>query len=174
MTFEHIWASADGSHVAAAMTMFTGDLAGVHKSSKVLSLVDPKDAKEIKRLVEGDQPTHVAFSPDNKAVAAILGGEIKLWDAASFEPIPLLARGKHLKLAFSHEGKSLYSLQSDGAVAVYDPSQGQETSRFNAKEGHSRTPRDVAFANRKPVIVSVGENGEILLFRHRSSCCVFQ
>lgn len=164
MTLEQIWSATDGSKIAASMTVFTGDFRGTPKKTAAFSLVNPNNAQEVKRLLENERPTFAEFSSNNELIAAVVGEEIKVWDTSSFEPVPLLTSGKHYKLGFSHDKKLLYSYDRQaGEVIAYSLDQGQESSRASVKLGHSRQPYDVAFAHRSAMLVTAGENGELVL-----------
>ncbi|VTR96683.1 (myosin heavy-chain) kinase : Uncultured bacterium genome assembly Metasoil_fosmids_resub OS=uncultured bacterium PE=4 SV=1: Sigma70_r2: Sigma70_r4_2: WD40: WD40: WD40: WD40: WD40: WD40: WD40: WD40 [Gemmata massiliana] len=98
---------------------------------------------ELRRELRGDgnAVTSVAFAPDGKtlAVTAGLSESVRIWDAASGEPVRTLTRpdkdgfGFASAVAYAPDGKRL-AATSYGIVCLYDTATGEQVRRFVNKE----------------------------------------
>lgn len=128
-------------------------------SDKTIKLWDTATGQESFTL-KGHSRTvfRVAFSPDGKQVVSATGdfywftneiklpGEIKLWNAITGEPLPVVIKGHSAgvtSLAFSHDGKRLASASHDKTIKVWDLTTGKE---MLALKGHANAIFSVAFS----------------------------
>lgn len=114
----HVVASADGGMVAATLKD------GIH-------VWDAAAWKELRRWDWGRWDHPLAFSPDGKTLATARSGEgtPRFWDIATGEELRP-TRGHHGPvgaLAFSADGKTLWSLSSDHTARAWDWRAGTET-----------------------------------------------
>jgi WD40 repeat protein len=84
------------------------------------------------------RPVALTFAPDSRTLAgrfAVVGSEVRLWEAATgLERAPLSARGVH-SVAFSPDGGTLLTSSSDGLVRRWDPATARERSRLRLAAG---------------------------------------
>src|SRR5262249_50497863 len=72
-------------------------------------------------------PTCIAFSPDGALVAVSRGAAIEIADAATLQPVTVVAghAGTVLSLAYSPDGTHLATASHDGTVRTWDTATGQ-------------------------------------------------
>jgi Tol biopolymer transport system component len=124
-----------------------------------------------------DPITRVAFSPDGKRLAsvagygpgAIVGGEIKVWDAETGQELHTLPAGG-FSMAFSPDGRRIAGAgkppmtmrgvggpSGSGEVKVWDAETGRELLTL---QGHTSDVRNVAFSPDGQRLASAG-GGEV-------------
>lgn len=105
-----------------------------------------------------------ALSADGRwAVAAGLGGKVKLWDVARRQVRPDFAG--HTKLvtavAFSPDGRRLVTAAEDNAVTVWDVTAGKKTA---ALAGHTRPVHAAAVHPKGRLVVTAALDGTVRLW----------
>jgi WD40 repeat protein len=105
----------------------------------------------------------VAFSPDGKFLASTSPGDdtVRLWNAATGEPIRTFGNVGGLCIAFSPDNKYLASAGSDRAIRLYDLASGQLA---HALKGHLKPVRSIAFSPDGKRLVSGGDGGVITIW----------
>jgi WD40 repeat protein len=94
-----------------------------------IRLIDPGNPGRVLKQLALPNPTHVAFDPTGRYVAAVAdGGRVAVWSTTTFEevpPNPLVAHSSGLSaLSFSPDGKLLAVGTADGLVEIWDVSTG--------------------------------------------------
>jgi WD40 repeat protein/tRNA A-37 threonylcarbamoyl transferase component Bud32 len=141
---------------------------------RVLAAIDQNGVVRAWRMKLTDEdaviPAHgrgyaVAYSPDGQTLATgggfpVIGGEVRLWDAATGAPRRQLGthRGKVTAVAYAPDGATLASAGDDGTVKLWDVATGAERRAIPA---HAKAVRCVAFAPDGHTLASCGEDGAV-------------
>ncbi|NOK62537.1 MAG: hypothetical protein GFH23_1086666n25 [Chloroflexi bacterium AL-N1] len=108
--------------------------------------------------------TSVAFSPDNRLLAAATGdNDIHLWDVATHQPLSRCRGHTNLvwALAFSPDGRTLASGSWDKTVRLWDIHAGCTPTILH---GHADRIRAIAFSPDGTILASGGEDYLIYLW----------
>jgi WD40 repeat protein len=106
----------------------------------------------------------VAFSPDGLRLAACSGTSVLVWDAATLRSSrPLQGHGEDVaRLAFSRDGRWLATIETGGAVRVWDIAAGRVVHQLNPRHRGSLTSvefspdgRRLVTADNHPGVVTV-------------------
>jgi len=117
---------------------------GVHGEDGYLSVIIMMDAKsgaEIARLAPAKRTpghaTQLKYSSDGTLLAGTYGPVILVWDAINHVELARIQIGKkHFQdLAFSHDNKTLYAVNSDKTVRVFTSHNWEVTSEFDCEIG---------------------------------------
>jgi WD40 repeat protein len=119
-----------------------------------VALLDPHGGRVLRRLEVGPgshgrpaQTMAVAFSPSGRLLAAAQPGGVIVWSLPSGRPRTMRDTADGFSLAFSPDGRQLYTGSFDETVHVYDVSSGhqvREINPFPARQGSSLWPLVVA------------------------------
>ena len=138
-----------------------GDRAAVSPDgSRAVTALDGKPAilwnmSTGKRIAELAPLAAIAFSPDNRLVAGISGGSIRLWNAATgAESARFAGRSDLTSIAFSPDGKRLMTTGTD--VRLWDATSGVESLAFGAE---AEAPKAASFSPDGTGIVTTGGDG---------------
>lgn len=132
------------------------------------------DGQEAHALDVGDIPVAVAFSGDNRRLAALdRTGTVTLWDASTFEVIrswPAQRRGS-LGLAFSADARWLATSDggTDTVVRVWDVGTGELRSTLRH---HIGGIAGLAFSPDGTVLASVSDDTTVVLSEWRSGTVI--
>ncbi|WP_020468053.1 WD40 repeat domain-containing protein [Zavarzinella formosa] len=121
--------SADGK------TLVTGDDSGT------LRLWDSESGRELKALAAGSQPLNaVAAAKDGRLAAGSDSGKVYVWAMAEEKPVELGTHKDAVRsLAFSPDGKTLYSGGADKAVNVWEAATGKLIRTLSGHDGSVTT-----------------------------------
>ena len=103
------------------------------------------------------------YSPDGMRLAVATSKGIWIYDAITHQPLHFLKKHEALveRIVFSPEGKRLAVGCVDGPVTILDAASGISQQQFT---GHTRQVKRVAFASDGKVLVSLSDDGVILLW----------
>ena len=128
--------SADGKRLATAETSADGGTSAV-------VIWDATTARETRRLgVKDGRVSAVAFSPDNRTLAGVIGTTVRLWDADTGAELRTL-RGHQdeiEQLAFAPDSKALATGSRDKTLRLWDVATGRELRRC---QGEFVLPPDI-------------------------------
>jgi WD40 repeat protein len=119
---------------------------------------------EGKELARWRIPTHIAFSPDGRTLAAGHGNSSLVLHDADTGAVRATARGHDdvvLCTAFSRDGRYLVSGSVDKTIKVWDPATAQEVRTLR---GHRDWVYCVAFARDGHTLASAGREGAVILW----------
>jgi WD40 repeat protein len=105
----------------------------------------------------------VAFAPDGKTVASVGSDGIRLWEAATGQPVRLLgeqAVGAYT-VAFSSDGATLATGWYDKAVRLWDVATGKELRKH---DGHQGGLHAVCLSRDGQTLAAAGNDGAICLW----------
>lgn len=112
-----------------------------------------------------DQPVFaVAFSPDGrKLVSAPLGGQIRIWDANTYQARGYLTGSYDttFQLAYAPTGNQIASAHVDGTVLLWDAHTGVISHTLR---GHSNTVWAINFSNDGLRLASGSEDGMVIIW----------
>jgi WD40 repeat protein/serine/threonine protein kinase len=149
--------SSDGKHLASgSCTWDDTKQAYVVGELKVWDVQSGQELLSLKGLIGG--VCSVAFNPDGKRLASVLGDNtVKVWDAQT--GLELLSfKGASHQVVFSPDGKRLASGQENGWVKVRDAQTGQEILTF---KGHNTEVTSVAFSADGKRLASASYDGTV-------------
>jgi WD40 repeat protein len=111
---------------------------------------------------------NVAFSPDNKSVAAAcFDNAVRVYHVTGPKMEEEATLNAHTKpvtaVAYSPDGKTLVSGSQDLTLRVWDV-QGRDTREHALLEGHAAPITAVAYSPRGSLLASAGADGELLLW----------
>src|SRR5262249_24467127 len=121
--------------------------------------------KEVFSAWEGGHANAVAFSPNGKLLAA--GGEndgtVELYDWAAKKQIARFQAdaGVVFCLAFSADGKKLYTGGNDPEVKVWDATAGKAVGQL---KGHTDQVADLALSKDGTVLATAGRDSRVLIW----------
>ncbi|HZV05357.1 MAG TPA: sigma-70 family RNA polymerase sigma factor, partial [Gemmataceae bacterium] len=128
--------SPDGNILAAG--------SGSHSGDNSITLFDAATGKPIRKLL-GQQSyiTSLAFSPDGRTLASASQAAIVLWDTASGKLLRQFSASpgqmnRVLSLAFTLDGKGLFSAGEDARIRLWDSATGKVARLFT---GHEKVVR---------------------------------
>jgi WD40 repeat protein len=146
-------------------------LASACEGEDVVKLWDVATIKLAQTISAGDNVYSLAFNPDDKMLAAGLGGAIKMLD---------LSRGKEMaafrsdnadaitQVVFTSQGRYLISGSQDGTIQVWEVATGKriETvgSTYSWEPDHHGQVSSLALSPNKKMLASVFSNGTIKLW----------
>jgi WD40 repeat protein len=128
-----------------------------------ISLRDPTDGREVKKLTAGARPSfQVVFRPDGGAVAAVeMAGKVRVWDTDAWgvtEYTP--PAGENVSaVAWSPDGTRM-AIAVGGEVVLWTPATGEVGKRFEP----ANTPLVVEFAPDGKSIAVAGRGRALELF----------
>ncbi len=108
-------------------------LLAIELSDGAVRLANLSDGSLKTLMAPGERPAAIAFVAHGRWLAAPLGKEIKLWDAASGNPLPPLGRQQAtiVVMAAASDGTVLATLASDGELSVWDVDARRLRSRWH-------------------------------------------
>ncbi|MBA4067759.1 MAG: hypothetical protein C0501_29485 [Isosphaera sp.] len=151
----------DGKHVAAALHRYGGE----DEQGLLVRVWELATGKEVFAAWEGGHANAVAFSPDGKLLAA--GGEndgaVEVYDWAAKKLLVRFRADEHVVfcLAFSADGKRLYTGGSEPEVKVWDPATGKADGKF---AGHTDQVLDLAVSKDGAVLATAGRDKRVLVW----------
>ena len=151
----------DSKHLAAALHRFGGR----EREGPLVRVWELTTRKEVFTAWEGGHANAVAFSPDGKLLAA--GGEndgtVEVYDWAAKKQISRFSADAHVVfcLAFSADGKKLYTGGNDPEVKLWDAATGRAVGKL---EGHTDQVADLALSKDGTVLATAGRDRQVLVW----------
>jgi WD40 repeat protein/serine/threonine protein kinase len=161
-TWSAVTFSPNGQYLATGHQEGRGD--GI--IGNVVHIWDAHTGRKLRTFTGHTQPVYsVAFSPDGRLLASGAGklpdsigtdGELKLWDAQTGrELFDVRAHSFVVALAFSPDGRRLFSAGGDQTIKVWDTANGKEVLTLR---GHFGTVRTLAFSPNGRQLVSASHD----------------
>jgi len=151
----------DGKHLAAALHRFGGR----EQEGPLVRVWELATGKEVFTAWEGGHANAVAFSPDGKLLAA--GGEndgaVEVYDWAARKQLARFQADAHVVfcLAFSPDGKKLYTGGNDPQVKRWDAATGKAAGQL---AGHTDQIADLALSRDGTVLATGGRDRQVLIW----------
>jgi len=170
----YIWDSATGAPVKAvdlaagrilALTyMPSGARLAAAGSDTTVRVLDTASFAETARFATGAAASGaLAFAPDGTRLAAGAGRGILIWELGAAAPRRLEGHaGGVTGLAFTSDGRALFSAGADGAVVLWDPVKGE---RLAVRREQKPPLSSLAASRDGRVLASAGRDRSILLRR---------
>lgn len=117
----------------------------------------------LRRRKQPGTPGPLAVSPDGQVLAAVLDGEIEIWNRDKWTPCKVLDLAGHgvRALAFAPDNKTLLTAGTDGTSRFWCTKTGAETARFDWGIGKIMA---ATFAPDGLTCAAGGEAGQILVW----------
>jgi WD40 repeat protein len=151
----------DGKHLAAALHCFGGE----DEEGPLVRIWELATGKEVFTAWNGGHANAVAFSPDGKLLAA--GGEndgtVEVYDWAAKKRRARFQADAHVVfcLAFSADGKKLYTGGNDPQVKRWDVATGKAAGKL---QGHTDQVADLALSKDGTVLATAGRDRRVLIW----------
>ncbi|MDX6613966.1 MAG: hypothetical protein QOD75_3152 [Blastocatellia bacterium] len=128
-----------------------------------IKLWEVATGRELRTLAgHGLSILQIAFGPEGKTIAGTDGRFIRLWDTASGNEILTIQGGDRFwSVAFSPDGKTLASGNTDGTIQLWEVASGRELRTLNA---HSGGVTSVAFSPDGKTLASGGRDNAVRLW----------
>jgi WD40 repeat protein len=126
--------------------------------------LDPLPVRTTPPSFLGNDVRSLAFSPDERTLAAVANGVLSLWAVPDGRPFPALpGEAKYGgAITFSADGRVLAAGLRDGTIEMWGIPDGQLLGRL---EGHSGPVECLAWAGDGSVLASGGQDREVRLWR---------
>jgi WD40 repeat protein len=157
----HVAFTPDGKHLAAALHCFGGR----EREGPLVRIWELATGKEVFTAWQGGHANAVTFSPDGKLLAA--GGEndgtVEVYDWAANKRLVRFQADAHVVfcLAFSADGKRLYTGGNDPEVKRWDAATGKAAGKL---QGHTDQVADLALSKDGTVLATAGRDGRVLIW----------
>ncbi len=146
----------DGKHLAAALHRYGGREG--ERQGPLVRVWELATGKQVFATWEGGHANAVAFSPDGKLLAAggENGGTVEVYDWAAKKQLARFQADAHgiFCLAFSADGKKLYTGGNDPEVKLWDVATGKAAGKL---EGHTGQVMDLALSKDGTVLATAGD-----------------
>jgi WD40 repeat protein len=157
----HVAFTPDGKHLAAALHRYGGR----EREGPLVRVWEVATGKEVFTGWEGGHANAVAFSPDGRLLAA--GGEnngtVAVYDWRAGKRLVRFQADRHgvFCLAFSADGKTLFTGGTGPDVRVWDAASGKEAG---ALKGHSDQVLGLALSKDGRVLATAGRDRRVLIW----------
>ena len=153
--------SPDGRHLAAALHRYGGR----EREGPLVRVWELATGNSVFTAWEGGHANAVAFSPDGKFLAA--GGEnsgtVEVYDWAAKKQVVQFQADAHVVfcLAFSADGKTLYTGGNDPAVKLWDAATGKAAGKL---EGNTDQVADLALSKDGTVLATACRDKQVRIW----------
>jgi len=135
-----------------------------NKNEPFLTLLNPSDGKEIRRLENiREGVAALGISKNGHVLAAGLGGVIRVWELPSGKELTVQAGHQHWisEVDISEDGKSAVTAGGDGPIILWDLATGAEKLRLR---GHEAEARAVSFIPGSKLMASAGTDQKVRIW----------
>jgi WD40 repeat protein len=126
-------------------------------------------ASSQKRLLTGhfNRAFHVAFSPDNRHLAASVDNKVIVWDLRTDQQMVIPGHEADVfRVVYSPDGTRLATASADGTVGIWDVRTGRRL--LPPLEGHQAAVNDVAFSPDGKHLASASDDGTVRVWDART------
>ena len=141
----------------------TGTRACAATTDATLRLYDLASGALEHDIAAGGMPDQPAFSPDGLRVLALVGGQVRVWDAQSGVLAFTLDQARVYEAAFSPDGRWIAAVGGERRARVWSASTGALVAEL---DGHGGDVLAVAFDPRAAAarVVTTADDGRVRLF----------